>query len=443
MLKETCKSSLAATLMASLLVAAPGVADAKAKHKAPAHRAPAVSSKEVAALSSELKEAQEQISLMQSQMIAMQQRIDANAAPNPVIAQTQEQATTAQATADKALAVASATTATQAKTDKTLGLMKWAADTKVSGRMYFNTSYVSHIANGTKTGNTDNGGSFAIKRFYLGIDHRFNSVFAANLTTDVSAVSGVGMSLYIKKAYLEAKIDPKLVVRMGADDMPWIPYVEGVYGYRHIEQTLTDRTKFGTSSDWGVHVMGDLAGGIISYNVAAVDGGGYRNPQFTQTVDVEGRLSAKYKGFNVGVGGYTGKLGKDVIGSAAYRTYNRVDALAAYSGKLDKIGFNLGVEYMYAENKAFNSTSPILVGTNDKSEGYSAFASVAPIPMWSVFGKYERVSPSEDLAPNFKEDYFNVGLQWEPVKIVDIALVYKRDIAHNGAFATGDPSTAA
>ena len=32
--------------------------------------------------------------------------------------------------------------------------------------------------------------------------------------------------------------------------------MEGVYGYRYVENTLVDRIKFGNSADWGVHVLG-------------------------------------------------------------------------------------------------------------------------------------------------------------------------------------------
>jgi hypothetical protein len=446
------KNTVALATVAALALAVPGVADAapkktthaaSAKKKAPAKSA---SAKEVQDLAAQLKQSQEQMAQMQAQMAQMQAKIDQQQATTaPVIAQTQQQAASADAKADKALASADATATAQAKTDKSVGLMKWAADTKISGRMYFNASAIDHESLGTKVGNTDNGYGFAIKRFYLGVDHKFNDTFAANITTDVSAISGVGMSLYIKKAYLEAKIAPEFVVRAGADDMPWIPYVESIYGYRHIEQTLVDRTKYGTSSDWGVHAFGSFADGLISYNVAAVTGAGYRNVQFSHSVDFEGRLSAKYLGFNLGIGGYTGKLGSDTETPAAgtpppqLRTYGRFDVLAAYSGKDIGIPVTVGFEYFWAENKVFNKTAALPESSpHDASEGYSVFASVNPIDKWSLFGKWEDVSPSKHVSPDFKENYFNLGVQWEPVKIVDVALVYKRNVAHNGAFSTGD-----
>ena len=38
--------------------------------------------------------------------------------------------------------------------------------------------------------------------------------------------------------------------------------------------------------------------------------------------------------------------------------------------------------------------------------------------------------------PTTEDNYFNVGVQYEPVKIVDFALVYKRDKVDNGTVST-------
>jgi hypothetical protein len=351
---------------------------------------------------------------------------------------TQDQATQAQTTATQAqtaaaqaqtAATTAQTTATDAAKDAKNSIvpLAWAKDTKISGRMYYNLSDITRKVNGNKT---ENDGGFQIKRFYLGVDHRFNSVLSGNITTDVSEIGGTGQALYIKKAYLQAKFSPALTVRAGSADLPWIPYVEGIYGYRYVENTLTDRMKFGTSADWGVHVLGDLAGGAISYDFAAVDGGGYRNPQLTNTVDFEGRISAKYKGFNVAVGGYTGKLGKNVDGSPApLHTATRLDALIAYKNSL----FTLGGEYFWAKN-----WTQVTSLAEDKADGWSVFGNVNIAPKISVFGRYDWTKPHKDTAPTLKDQYFNGGVQYEAFKNVDFALVYKHEKAENGTVSTSN-----
>jgi hypothetical protein len=284
---------------------------------------------------------------------------------------------------------------------------------------------VNQSSNGTQT---------ELKRFYLGVDHQFNDIFSGNITPDIDSVVGtsgstIGKGLYVKKAYLQAKFNKALVVRLGASDLPWVPYAESLYGYRHIENTLADRTKFGTSADWGVHVSGQFADGLVSYQVSAVDGAGYRDPKFTKTIDVEGRVSLAYKGFNAGIGGYTGKLGKDQQGAVTYHSASRLNALLAYKTKL----FTIGGEYFQAKNWT-QVTSPVA----DKAIGYSLFTSVNPMDKVSVFGRYDWVKPRKDTVNSFKDRYFNVGIQYSPAKIVDLALVYKRDKAVNGILSTSN-----
>lgn len=145
------------------------------------------------------------------------------------------------------------------------------SQTKISGRMYFDVTHIENRANGARIAGGGNGANFDIKRFYIGIDHVFNAVFSANVTTDTTYDSATANGqIYLKKAYLQAKIDPLLTVRVGASDLPWVPYVEGIYGYRYFEQVVVDRNKFGTSSDWGIHASGSAFDGIVNYAIAAV-----------------------------------------------------------------------------------------------------------------------------------------------------------------------------
>lgn len=309
----------------------------------------------------------------------------------------------------------------------------WWSNTSISGRMYFDITNVDHDVNGVK--GTDNGVGFDIKRFYFGVDHKFDDVWSANLTTDFQYDSTAKVTqLYIKKAYLRANISPALDVRLGSTDLPWVPFAEGVYGYRHIENTLIDRTKFGTSADWGVHASGKF-GGMFEYAVAVINGAGYKAPPGSnnathfKSVDVEGRLSAKVDDFVLAVGGYTGKLGKDVQGAVTHHTATRFDALAAYKTKT----ITLGVEYFYGSD--WNNVTTI---ASDKAQGWSGFASYQFDPQWSVFGRYDWVQPNQDTNSPLKDKYFNVGVQWSPTKIVDLSLVYKHDEADHGTLATSN-----
>ncbi len=300
----------------------------------------------------------------------------------------------------------------------------WWNNTSISGRMYFDFTNIENKVAGVKSG-TNNGVNFDIKRFYVGIDHKFNDTFSGDITTDFTYDSGVGASqIYIKKAYLDAKLDDALDIRLGSTDLPWVPFAEGLYGNRFIENTLIDRAGFGTSADWGIHASGKLAGGLLNYAIAVVNGAGYKKAGLrTDSMDFEGRVNLAYQGFTLGVGGYSGNLGTQ-FGTTVMHTANRFNAIAAYSSG----PFNVGFEYFTATNWK-NVTS---VAT-DKAEGYSGFASYTFAPMWSVFGRYDLVKPNQTTAPTKEDNYFNVGVTYSPTKIVDLSLVYKRDEVSTGS----------
>jgi hypothetical protein len=305
----------------------------------------------------------------------------------------------------------------------------WADNTSVSGRFYYNLSDIEQKSNGAKT--APSGVGFDIKRFYVGVDHKFNDTFSANLTMDMQYASAISSTeFFVKKAYVQAKFSPALIVRLGAADMPWIPFAEDQYGFRFVEQTVSDRTKFGTSSDWGVHVLGATGDGRFAYQLSVVDGAGYKAPLRSKGLDIEGRVSAKFGGFTVAAGGYSGKLGKDIEGGApVFHTATRFNALGAYATKT----FRVGVEYFSTSN-----WTSVTSAAKDSSDGYSVFGSYNFTPQVSVFGRYDFVKPNKDTASAKKDDYFNIGLNYEPTKIVDFALVYKRDQVEHGTLSTGN-----
>ena len=314
----------------------------------------------------------------------------------------------------------------------------WADSTSVSGRIYYDLSDISSKVNGVESNSNGtsgipatNGFGSDVKRFYIGVDHKFNDTFAMNVTTDMSYNSTVGNTeVFIKKAYLSMNFSPAFVVTAGSNDMPWIPYAEGIYGYRFAEKTITDRLGFGNSADWGVHAAG-VFGTYFAYDVAAVNGGGYKNPTRSKTVDFEGRLSAKVDQWNFAVGGYTGKLGQDVTvapGTAnpAPQTATRFNALAAFVGDRTR----LGVEYFSANDF---STTLVTHATPDKADGYSIFGSYRIDPKWTVFARDDSTKLSKTIAPVKKDDYYNFGLDYTAFKNVDFALTFKHEALTNSA----------
>ncbi len=308
----------------------------------------------------------------------------------------------------------------------------------ISGRTYMDVSSNSFEVNGVKSGNK-NGYGFDVKRVYFQVDKKFNDLFSAQLQTDVSPMNqsngnAAGQGLYVKKAFVKASFSPAFEVSLGSNELPWIPYAESIYGNRYLENTVLEqansgRATFGTSADWGVHVGGKL-NSILSYQVSMINGKGYRDSGRTKTMDFEGRLSAKIDQWNFALGGYTGKRGSQVYNTAGVLTptphnATRLNALAAYVGDRGKVG----LEYFSATDWAASSITDTSAThtAGDKADGASVFGSYRISPLYTLFGRYDDVTPSKTLKPFNKDSYYNIGIQTVPLKGITLSLVAKHD----------------
>ena len=408
-----------------------------------------------------------QIRALTAQVQALTARLDADEAANSQTTQA-AQAASAQAANAQAVAAAAqtqaATALTQSQTAQTQvasvqesvpPLEKaiktgWFADTKISGKAFFNVSNIRQRSTdlaGRTTDNIQDGTQTELKRFYVGVDHKFNDIFSANITTDFrynANGTSKDVLVYVKKAFVQAKLNDAFAVRIGAADLPWVPFVEGLYGYRFVENTLIDRTKFGTSTDWGVHVLGSFGRGLVSYQLSAVDGAGYKTlSRSSNTIDLEGRVSLNpIKEVTLAVGGYTGKLGKSNDTVNVEHRATRFNAVAAYTNKRVRAG----LEYFSAKNWNNIQTAPLpgvpVATANDSAHGWSAFGSFAFTPQISAFGRYDWVKPTKNSIAltdgPVKDHYFNVGFDYKPIPPLDFALVYKRDRANNGFISTSN-----
>ncbi len=394
---------IAVAIAAGLGMTSVTIAAVPAQHKthkkaqAPTTAASAISSSEVEQLKAQLVELQARVS-------SLEERTDAQSDINVSTGQAVEAAQKSQAASDKTVAAVN----------------KLVSNTSLSGKMYFDFTNISDKS--SDKGKTDKSGfGLDVKRFYLGVNHKFNDVWSANLTTDFNYASAIGQtSLYVKKAYVQGKFDDAAVLRIGSADLPWVPFVENAYGFRYVENTLIDRLKYGTSADWGLHLGGDVgAGKSLNYAVSVVNGGGYKNPSRSKGVDVEGRVGfVPFQNMVVAVGGYSGKLGKEVESTPGSHTAQRGDLLVAYADDT----YRLGAEYFTARNW-LNVLSPL----TDKADGYSVWGSVALSDEISLFARYDRASLSKNLDRKAKDTYYNLGLQYQVTKGFKLAGVWKHE----------------
>ena len=317
----------------------------------------------------------------------------------------------AAAQAEAARAAAAAPAATDSWTDRT----------RIGGTMFANLSQRDTSNHGEDV--DPSGFGLDVKRFYLTVDHRFNDTWAANLTTDFSYTANDGSTqVFVKKAYLEGRFDPLATFRAGAASMPWVPMVEDWYGYRFVENVMVDRLKFGTSTDWGLHLGGD--NGLFNYQASVVNGAGYKNPSVSGSVDIEARVGVQpIEGLILAAGGYSGRLGADSEAQPALHTANRYDAMVGWK----RGGLRVGAEWFRASN-----WKNVATATTDSASGWSAWASQDFGPV-AVFARYDRAKTSRDLDPALTDTYWNAGVAFPITKGVRLALAYKDGRQSNGS----------
>jgi hypothetical protein len=368
--------------------------------------APAQNRTTATASSTEVELLKAQLSALQAKVDELERRTDAQSGINVGTGQAVEKATSVTAASDKRFAA----------------LEKAVNNTTLSGRMYFD--FTSIDQKDSDSGKTDKSGiGLDVKRFYLGVDHKFNDIWSMNLTTDFNYVGNDGeTNLFVKKAYVQGKFDQAAVLRIGSTDMPWIPFAEKYYGFRYIENTLTDRLKYGNSADWGLHLGGDIgAGKSLNYAVSVVNGRGYKNPGRSKGVDIEARVGFEpFDNMVVAIGGYSGHRGQETENINAPNTAQRGDFMVAYASD----AFRLGAEYFTAKN--WNN---VLATATDKADGYSLWGSVAVADGVNLFARYDNASLSKTLDRDNKNVYYNAGIEFQLTKGFKLAGVWKHEKA--------------
>ncbi|HEY1773349.1 MAG TPA: hypothetical protein VGH91_09180 [Gammaproteobacteria bacterium] len=317
------------------------------------------------------------------------------------------------------------------------------SNTVINGLVYLD-GYAAHSIQdyGSKApggpGDVDPQGlGFDVSRFYVGFYHSFDDTWSVKFLPFFTSTNTPGTpSWYLKEAYLQGKLDPWATFRVGNAPEPWVPFVEKIYGYRFVEQTFTEREGIANTADMGGHLSG--AGDLLSYDVAIVNGGGYKNPQRTKAVDEEARIAlTPIAGLTFAIGGYSGELGQDTLANETAdaglqkNTATRWDALAAW--KAD--GLTLGGEYVQGRNF---SSSLIFSDSTDTEAGYSLFGSYDLTQDYSVFARYDRYKPSEDTDSFREERYGNTGFAWKANANLTWALVYKYDRITDNLKLTND-----
>lgn len=312
--------------------------------------------------------------------------------------------------------------------------------TTVGSQIFADFTYIDQKSNGVTT--DASGVGTDVKRGFIIVDHTFDAIWSANLTTDFNYSSASkATEVFVRRLYLQATLSDAFKAKLGSSTLPWVPYAESFYGYHWVEEVLVGRLNFGTTDDWGLHAEGTLADKQVNYQLSLVNGNGFKNTTRSKTVDVEGRVGyAPIPEVTLSAGFYSGKRGQETSSQSPANSATRVDAMATYVSPL----FRFGVEYMYAKDWGAGgggSTEPdeiqVLVDpASDTAEAYSFWGVYNFDPSWSAFARVDYAKPSKDLNPNLKDTYGNAGVAWHANKFIDIAFALKYEKVDNGTIET-------
>lgn len=292
-------------------------------------------------------------------------------------------------------------------------------ETTFNSKIFVDLTHLDQQAKGTRT---DASGTDAdLKRFYLDVNHRFSSVWSARVTTDINWLRNQDPTdLWFRHAYLQAQFSKAFALRVGSAPMPWVALINKWSGYRYVEKELVSRVKVGESADWGVHALGSLgAEARAQYAVSVVTGAGYKKPRVGNGPDVAARMSWQPSEHTiVGVGGYRGTQAQDVSGRSALHTAQRWSLMAAYADAR----WRVGAQYFRARN-----FGRVLQPLGDRSDGWSAWASMQLTPKVALIARHDHTKPSASLNPQRRDRYSYGGVEWTARKWLRLAAVLKRE----------------
>ena len=302
-------------------------------------------------------------------------------------------------------------------------------ETTIGGLGFFDVTNIDEKSGGAKT--DASGTSVDVKRFYAIIGHQFDKVWSANLTTDFNYVSNDSETqLFVKKAYFEGKFSDAFALRIGSTDVPLVPFVEGLYGNRYIENVIVEHVGIEPSADWGVHTLGAFAKGKAHYAVSAITGAGYKTMTRSQSLDLDSRIDFEpVNGLTLALFYRTGKRGLEKPSVTTFHDATRTEILAAYV----KPRFRVGAELFQTDN--WNN---VLTPQSDSQDGHSIWGTYVlnPKKNLSLFARVDSAKMSKDLAPALESKYYNLGVSFTPVAKLDLAFVYKHDEVDNGTLKT-------
>jgi len=148
-------------------------------------------------------------------------------------------------------------------------------------------------------GNLVHQDGFDVKRSYINVTGNINHLIAFRITPDIQRITSTNLNgsltFRLKYAYGQYNLDEKWTkgswVRFGAQQTPYVDWLENVYRYRFQGTILTDREGFLSSSDFGLSTHYNLPGNYGDLHVGYYNGDTYSKAEVGDQKAFQARLS--------------------------------------------------------------------------------------------------------------------------------------------------------
>lgn len=258
--------------------------------------------------------------------------------------------------------------------------------------------------------------AFDLRRFYFGFTADLEKHVGVQFVGDINAKAASGQQdsdydLFMKTGFVEFKnfdFAPGLKFVFGQHDLPWVPHIEKIWGYRVQGEVLTDWERYFTSTDVGASVKYEFPEKWGDAHLIFVNGTGYNGgPETDNYKDIHSRVTLRplsNKNY------FVSALG--VIGFQGTKRNERYRFGGVIGYKDDTHGTFAG-EYVFASDpvtaalRTNHPSIPANLGRNAQAHLLSGFGELKffwwedPWSRFSIIGRLDFADPEKRVRNNF------------------------------------------
>lgn len=294
-----------------------------------------------------------------------------------------------------------------------------------------------------RLGTSATGTAFALDRLYVNVDWTLwrSGAFKLNLEggdfrdRDTSFSAGALASresvfnVKTRAAYLEIKdLFPKGVLQLGQIGLPWVGYVDNLWGYRVLGPNFLDQSGYLSSVDLGATLNGQVPGELGDWAVSVSNGETWKSPELGPHKDTHARLTLRpLSPFGLG--------GLFVTGAGSVGAYDPDPAGPNERNRLiAQLGYRSAGQYLLALDYLVSASDPAArmatrypslgarSGQLAQATGFSAYGvwnlGTVGGPGWQpveLLARYDLLDPDVQIAQNgLARQTIGVSYQWNP-----------------------------